>query len=439
VSRRIDALICPRWTIQVEPSLDVREDLCMAVHEGRILDLLPRSEADRRYSPDAVHERAQHILLPGLVNAHTHAAMTLFRGFADDLPLDRWLKEHIWPAEMRLASPEFIADGTGLAIAEMLRGGVTCFADMYFYPDTVAEVAAAAGIRAAVGMIVLEFPTPWAAAAAEYISKGLAVHDAYRGHPLISTTFAPHAPYSVADESFRRVRQLADELEVPIHIHLHETAREVADAVALTGQRPMARLADLGLLTPALMAVHATQLNDDEIELLAHGGCNVIHCPRSNLKLASGACRAADLTAAGVNVALGTDGAASNNRLDLWSEMEFAALFGKHVAANPEALPAPAVLRMATINGARALGLDREIGSLEIGKAADAICVRLADSPVLPVFNPLSQLVYCAGREHVSDVWIAGEHLLAEGVLTRLEVDLLLDRARSWSARVAEQ
>jgi 5-methylthioadenosine/S-adenosylhomocysteine deaminase len=410
----------------------------MAIHEGRILDLLPRSEAERQYAPDAVHERPGHVLLPGLINAHTHAAMTLFRGVADDLPLDRWLKERIWPAEMRLVSPEFIADGTALAIAEMLRGGITCFADMYFFPDTVAEVAAAAGMRAAVGMIVLEFPNPWAENASECISKGLAVHDAYRGHPLISTTFAPHAPYSVTDESFRRVRQLADELEVPIHMHMHETEQELRDAVALTGQRPMARLESLGLLTPALMAVHATQLADQEIERLAHSGCSVIHCPRSNLKLASGACRSADLTAAGVNVALGTDGAASNNRLDLWSEMEFAALFGKHVAKDPEALPAPAVLRMATINGARALGLDREIGSLEIGKAADAICVRLADPSVIPVFDPLSQLVYCAGREHVSDVWIAGEHLLADGALTRLDVGLLLERAHSWSQKVVE-
>jgi 5-methylthioadenosine/S-adenosylhomocysteine deaminase len=437
VSRRIDALICPRWTIQVEPTLDVHDDLCMAVHEGRILDLLPRTEADRQYSPDAVHERPQHVLLPGLVNAHTHAAMALLRGYADDLPLERWLAERIWPAEMRVATPDFVADGSGLAIAEMLRGGITCFADMYFFPDTVAEVAAAAGIRVAVGMIVLDFPTPWADTPAQYISKGLAVHDTYRGHPLVRTTFAPHAPYSVGDDAFRRVRQLADELEVPVHMHLHETAHEVAEAVAQSGQRPLARLDGLGLVSPALMAVHATQLDDHEIEQLAHAGCSIVHCPRSNLKLASGACRAADLIGAGVNVALGTDGAASNNRLDLWSEMEFAALLGKHVAGDAEALPAPAVLRMATINGARALGMDREIGSLEIGKAADAICVRLQDSAVMPIYDAVSQLVYSAGREHVSDVWIAGEHLLADGELTRLDEALLLDRARHWSEQVS--
>lgn len=418
--------------------MDIQTDLCMAVSDGRIVDLLPRADAELRYTPDALHERADHVLLPGLINAHTHAAMALLRGLADDLALDRWLNERIWPTEMRLVTPDFIADGTGLAIAEMLRGGITCFADMYFFPDTVAEVAATAGMRAAVGMIVLEFPTPWAESPGEYISKGLAVHDAYRHHPLISTTFAPHAPYTVTDESLQRIRQLADELEVPVHMHVHETAQEIRDALEQTGQRPLGRLESLELLTPALMAVHATQLTDEEIERLARGGSSVVHCPRSNLKLASGACRTADLLAAGVNVAIGTDGAASNNRLDLWAEMDLAALLGKHLAADAEALPAPTVLRMATIGGARALGLDREVGSLEIGKAADAICVRLDEPSVTPVINPLSQLVYCAGREHVSDVWIAGEHLLAGGRLTRLDVDLSVDRARNWARKILE-
>ena len=438
MSERIDALICPRWTIQVEPTCDARRDLCLAVHDGRIVELLPRAEADTKYAPDAVHERPEHVLLPGLINAHTHAAMTLMRGFADDMSLERWLHERIWPTEMRLANPDFVADGTGLAIAEMLRGGITCFADMYFFPDTVADVAAAAGIRAAVGMIVIEFPTPWAQTPAEYISKGLAVHDAYKGHPLVTTTFAPHAPYSVSEETLKRVRQLADELNVPVHMHVHETAQEVRDGVEKTGHRPLSRLEACGILTPSLMAVHATQLTDEEIAALARSGGSVVHCPRSNLKLASGACRVSDLLASGVNVALGTDGAASNNRLDLWSEMDTAALLGKLIAEDAEALPAPSVLRMATINGARALGLDQETGSLEPGKAADAICVRLAGAAVEPVLNPVSQLVYCAGRENVSDVWIAGEHLLADGALTRLDEALLLVRAQDWAKRILD-
>ena len=438
MSKRIDALICPRWTIQVEPSCDAHGDLCLAVHDGRILELIPRAQANEKYSPDAVHERPEHVLLPGLINAHTHAAMTLLRGFADDMSLERWLNERIWPTEMRLVNPDFVADGTGLAIAEMLRGGITCFADMYFFPDTVADVAAAAGIRAAVGMIAVEFPTPWAQTPAEYISKGLAVHDAYKAHPLVTTTFAPHAPYSVSDETLQRIRQLADELDVPVHMHVHETAQEVSDSIEKTGQRPLVRLEALGLLNPSLMAVHATQLTDEEIAALARSGSSIVHCPRSNLKLASGACRVADLVAAGVNVALGTDGAASNNRLDLWSEMETAALLGKLIAADAEALPARTMLRMATINGARALGLEQETGSLQAGKAADAICVRLAGATVEPVLDPVSQLVYCTGRENVSDVWVGGEHLLTNGELTRLDEALLLDRAHEWATKVLD-
>ncbi|MEE8237543.1 MAG: TRZ/ATZ family hydrolase [Gammaproteobacteria bacterium] len=438
MSQRIDALICPRWTIAVEPDTDVQTDVAVAIDKGRILALLPRGEATGRFEPDALHERPDHVLLPGLVNAHTHAAMSLMRGYADDMPLSRWLEERIWPTELNLVNADFVADGTRLAVAELLRGGTSCFADMYFFPDKVAEVAVETGIRAAVGMIAIDFPSPWAATPDEYINKGLAVHDAYRTHPLVSTFFAPHAPYSVSDETLRRIRQLADELEVPVQMHVHETAREVEDAVSQSGQRPLQRLEELGLLNPALIAVHATQLLDSEIETLALAGSSVVHCPRSNLKLASGACPVAELLAAGVNTALGTDGAASNNRLDLWAEMEMAALFGKHVAENPEAIPASAALKMATINGARALGLADEIGSLVVGKSADVICVELTEAAVRPVLDPLSQLVYCAGREQVTDVWVAGEHLLTARSLTRMEPATILERADQWGQRILD-
>lgn len=438
MSQRIDTLICPRWTIAVEPDSQVREDVVVAIDKGRILALLSRAEAAERFEPDALHERPNHVLLPGLINAHTHAAMSMMRGYADDISLKRWLEERIWPAEMRLVNPDFVADGTRLAVTEMLRGGTTCFGDMYFFPNRVADIAAETGIRAAVGMIVVECPTPWAAKPDEYLSKGLSVHDSYRTHPLVTTFFAPHAPYSVSDDTLRRVRHLADELEVPIQMHIHETAQEVKDAVAESGKRPLQRLEELGLLTPALMAVHATQLNALEIQNLACTGVSVVHCPRSNLKLASGACPVAELTEAGVNVALGTDGAASNNRLDLWAEMEMSALLGKHVAANAEAIPASLALEMATINGARALGLADETGSLVPGKAADMICVELTAPAVRPVLDPLSQLVYCAGREHVTDAWVAGEHLLAEGRHTRIDLGPVIERAEEWGRQVLE-
>ena len=436
MSQPIDTLISPRWTIAVEPDAAAREGLCLAVRNGDIIELLPREQALRRYSPRAVYERPDHVLMPGLVNAHTHAAMALMRGFADDLPLKEWLSEKVWPTEMRFAAPEYVADGARLAVAEMLRGGITCFADMYFYPLSTARVATESGIRLVAGMIALEFPTPWAADAAEYIRKGLAVHDAVRSEPLVSTMFAPHAPYTVADGTLRRIRQLADQLDVPVQTHLHETAGEIDDSISETGRRPIRRLDDLGLINPGLMAVHATQLTAGEIDLLALNGCSVIHCPRSNLKLASGACPVADLLAAGVNVALGTDGAASNNRLDLWAEMDTAALLGKWVAGDATALPAPELLKMATINGARALGLEDAIGSLEPGKSADLICVRLDAVETRPIHDPVSHLVYAAGREHVTDVWVAGKHLLEDGTLTGMDTAAICGRADRWANRM---
>jgi 5-methylthioadenosine/S-adenosylhomocysteine deaminase len=437
VPQRIDALIRPRWTLAVEPRVAVSEGLTLAIDAGRILAVLPDAEARKRFAPAALHERPAHVLMPGLVNAHCHAGMSLLRGLADDLPLAAWLGERIWPAERRLVTQEFVADGTRLAAAEMLLGGITCFSDMYYFPDIVAGVASEMGVRAVVGMIALESPTPWAATVDEYIAKGLEVHDRYRQDKLITTTFASHTPYSLTDATLKRIRQLADELDVPIHVHLHETEQEIQESLATTGQRPLARLESLGLLTSALIGVHATQLADEEIDKLAAAKAHIVHCPRANLKLASGACPVAKLQKAGVNVALGTDGAASNNRLDIWSELELAALFGKHVAGDATAVSAPSVLRMATINGARALGLEAETGSLAPGKAADVICVELAGPTQSPVLDPISQLAYSASREQVTDVWVAGEHLVVDRALTRIDVAALDATARSWAERVA--
>jgi 5-methylthioadenosine/S-adenosylhomocysteine deaminase len=434
----IDALICPRWTVRVEPEVVAEEGLALALDSGRIVDVLPVRDAERRYAARVRHDRPHHVLLPGLVNAHTHAAMTLFRGFADDLPFETWLHKRIWPAEVRFVGPELVADGTRLAIAEMLLGGTTCFSDMYFYPDAVGMVAAESGMRAVLGMLALEFPTAWAKDAAEYLRKGLDVHDRFKAEPLITTAFAPHAPYSVADATLSHIRRLADELDVPVHTHVHETAAEVAEAVAATGQRPLARLAALGLVTPSFIGVHATTLSSADIELLATAGANIVHCPRSNLKLASGLCPVAELDRAGVNVALGTDGAASNNRLDLWAEMQTAALLGKQVAGDAAAVPARLALRMATINGARALGLAGEVGSLAAQKAADVICVELSGVEHHPLLDPVSQLVYAASRHDVTDVWVAGEHLVSERALLRLDATEICAAAERWGRKLRE-
>jgi 5-methylthioadenosine/S-adenosylhomocysteine deaminase len=439
VPQRIDALIRPKWTLLVEPGARTESGLALAVDKGVIVNVLPADEALHRYTPDALHDRPGHVALPGLINAHCHAGMTLFRGYADDLPLRRWLDERIWPAESRWISPEFVADGTRLAIAEMLLGGTTCFSDMYYYPDVVAETAVQCGIRAAVGMIALEFPTAWARDPDEYIRKGLAVHDRYKNDALVATTFAPHAPYSVSDATLRRIRRLADELDVPVHMHVHETAAEIAEAVEASGRRPLARLEALGLLTPGLLAVHATQLGGEEIDALARARASIVHCPRSNLKLASGACPVQALADAGVNLALGTDGAASNNRLDMLSEMQFAALLGKHVANSATAVPAAAALEMATINGARALNLDGRTGSLAAGKAADIVCISLSALNQQPVLDALSALVYSSARSQVTDVWVAGEHLVDGGELTRIDKEELIAVARRWADRLTAQ
>jgi 5-methylthioadenosine/S-adenosylhomocysteine deaminase len=402
------------------------------------VDLLESAAAAQKYSATVEHRLDGHVLLPGLINGHGHAAMTLLRGLADDLPLMTWLQEHIWPAEQKLVSAEFVYDGSLLACAEMLRSGTTCFNDKYFFPEETVRAVEQAGMRAVIGLIVIDFASAWAQDADDYLRKGLALHDRLHNHGLITTAFAPHAPYSVSDQPLQRIATLAEELDIPIHMHVHETAEEVERACRETGRRPLQRLDELGLLNPRLLAVHMTQLEEAEIARCAETGVQVVHCPESNLKLASGFCPVQRLHEAGINVALGTDGAASNNDLDMWGELRSAALLAKGVAADAMALPAERALRMATLDGARALGLEAEIGSLEVGKAADVIAVNLDDVSTQPVYHPLSQLVYATSREQVREVWVAGRHLLRDGRLTTLETADLLDRARHWQARIAD-
>ena len=433
----IDALIHARWIIPVEPAGTVLEQHALAVNEGRIIDILDSTRADQQYTATSVTHLDGHALLPGLINTHGHASMTLMRGLADDLPMMTWLHEHIWPTEQKWVSADFVYDGSLLACAEMLRGGVTCFNDMYFFPEETVRAVELAGMRATMGLIVVDFPSAWAQDADEYLNKGIELHDQLHNHSLITTAFAPHAPYSVSDAPLQRIAMLAEELDIPIHMHVHETADEVQQAVEKQGKRPLQRLDELGLLSPRLLAVHMTQLTKDEIKRCAETGVHVVHCPESNLKLASGFCPLHDLNKAGINVALGTDGAASNNDLNMFGEMRTAALLGKGVAADASAVPAEQVLRMATINAARSLGLDEHIGSLQAGKAADFIAVQLDEIETEPVYNPVSQLVYATGRDKVSDVWVAGKHLLKDRILTTLQTEEILAKAREWHARIA--
>ena len=437
----IPTLINARWVVPVEPAGAVLEYHSVAVRDGGIEAVLPTPQAQQRYSGYAAVELADHVLIPGLINLHTHAAMTLLRGLADDLPLMRWLEEHVWPAEARHVSAQFVRDGTLIACAEMLRGGITCFNDMYFYPEAAVEAALESGMRGSFGMIVIDYPTAYASDADDYLAKGLALRDRHRDNPLLSFCLAPHAPYTVSDPTFVKIATLAAELDVPIHCHIHETADEIARSMVEHGVRPLERLRRLGIAGPALIAVHSVHLSPDEIAMLAAHGCSVAHCPSSNLKLASGFAPIAALVAAGVNVGLGTDGAASNNRLDALQEMRQAALLAKAVAGDAQAVPAHAALAMATLAGARALGLDKRIGSILPGKRADLAAVRLAGPELSPVFDPVSHLVYSAGREHVSHVWVDGHPRMADRVLKHMDIQGLDTRAKLWQniVRVRDQ
>ena len=431
-----DHLIIPRWIVPVVPAGVVLDAHAIVLAGERIHAVMPTAEARAAYPDTACTELPDHVVIPGLVNAHTHAAMSLMRGMADDLPLIRWLQEHIWPTEAEHVSPEFVYDGTMLAAAEMLRGGVTCMNDMYFYPEQAAGAALDTGIRAALGIIVIEFPTRYAADAQDYLAKGLAMRDRFRHESRLSFCLAPHAPYTVSDHSLEQVVTLADQLQVPIHIHVHETEGELRDHVAQHGVRPLQRLEALGMLGPALLAVHAVHLTPGEIALLARFGCSVAHCPSSNLKLASGIAPIAALLDAGVNVALGTDGAASNNSLDLFEEMRIAALLAKGASGRADVLPVHQALAMATLGGAKALGLDDRIGSLEPGKFADITALNLGSLELSPCYGPVSHLVYAAGRSDVSHVWVAGEMLVEHGRFTHLDETDLTARARRWQSLI---
>ncbi len=432
-----DTVVEARWVIPIEPHGAVLNDHSVAISGDRITAVLPRAEMRQRCKAGRTIDLSTHALIPGLVNLHTHAAMTLMRGLADDLPLMDWLEKHIWPAEARHVSAQFVYDGTLLACAEMLRGGVTCFNDMYFFPEMAGRAALDAGIRAVLGIVLVEFPTAYASDAQDYLRKGLAMRDELKSEPLLSFCMAPHAPYTVSDRSFEQILTLSEQLQIPVNTHLHETRDEIRESQGKFGMRPLARLEKLGLVGPSFIAIHAVHLDPAEIALLARLGASVAHCPSSNLKLASGIAPVGAMLSAGMNVGLGTDGAASNNRLDVLSEMRLAALLAKAASDNAEALPAHVALRMATLNAAKALGLEQKVGSVETGKCADLCAVNLASIELSPCYDPASQLVYAAGRENVSHVWVGGKLLVEQGRLLQVDETAVARKGREWQSRIA--
>ena len=432
----LDLLLLPTWLVPVEPTGVVLKDHGVGIRDGRIVFIGPRAQALKLVATQT-RELPDMLLSPGLINAHGHAAMTLFRGMADDLPLMTWLEQHIWPAEAKWVDEDFVRDGTNLAIAEQIKGGITCFSDMYFYPKVASECVHNSGIRAQIAIPILDFPIPGASNADESLRQAVEMFADLKFHPRIKIAFGPHAPYTVGDENLEKIRVIADELDAAIHMHVHETAFEVHQAVEQNAERPVARLARLGLLGPRFQAVHMTQISDDDLAMLVESNSSVIHCPESNLKLASGFCPVERLWQAGVNVAVGTDGAASNNDLDLLGETRTAALLAKAVAGSATALDAHRALRMATLNGARALGIESDTGSIEIGKAADLVAFDLSGLAQQPVYDPVSQLIYATGRDCVKHLWVGGKQLLDDRRLTRLDEQQLCATARAWGERIS--
>lgn len=434
-----EILIQARWVVPVAPRGQVIDNGAVVARDGRIIAVGEARTLRQRHPAARVIERPHHLLCPGFVNAHTHSPMTLLRGFADDLPLSAWLQQHIWPAEKRWVDENFVRDGTRLALCEMVRGGTTCFNDMYFHPDVTAAAVAEFGLRARLGILVLPFATGWAATPAEYLQRGLALRDTWRGHPRIGFSFAPHSPQMLDDDVLERVRKLVDQLDEPLHVHVQETRAEVQQSLADHGRRPLARLQHLGLVSSALAAVHMTQVDDQDLETLAAAGASVVHCPQSNLKLASGLCPVTELLKRDINVAIGTDGAASNNRLDMLAELRSAALLAKAVGASAASVDAAQALELATLGGARALGWADDIGSLTPGKWADMICIDLAHVATTPVYDPLSALVYAAGRDQVSDVWVAGRALVSAGALLSADEHAIVERATHWASQIGAE
>lgn len=432
-----------RWIVPVVPHGQVLEYHSVILDDQKILDILPTEQARQRYPAARVVTLDEHVLIPGLINLHTHAAMSLMRGFADDQPLMSWLQEYIWPAEKKYVSEQFVRDGTLLGCAEMLAGGTTCFSDMYFFPQSVADAAVQAGMRANVGLVVMEFATAYAHDAEDYLQKGLQARDTWRDQSLLSASFAPHAPYTVSNRTFEQVVTYAEQLGLNVHTHLHETREEISSSLKEYGVHPLQRLESLGVLGPNLVAAHGVHLTETEMQKLAAYGCHIAHCPASNLKLASGMASIAALQAAGVNVAIGTDGAASNNRQDMFAEMRLAALLAKGISRNAASVPAVDALAMATLNAAKALGLDKQIGSLEVGKCADVVALKLSAIEIQPCFNIVSHLVYSAGREHVTHVWVNGDLKYQKlegqaGMYANIEPAELKEISSKWQTRLSQ-
>lgn len=432
----IDNIVHAKWIITSEAQHGALENHALVINADKIVAILPSNDATKKYSAKKTEYFNTHAIIPGLINSHTHIAMNYFRGMADDLALMDWLNNHIWPAEKKWVNDELVYDASLLAMAEMIRSGTTCFNDMYFFLPATAKAAEKAGIRANIGITVLDFKTQWAQNADDYLQRGMDFYAEYKHHPLITPTMAPGHPFTVSDETFIRIQELAETHDLKINLHLHETADEVNQSLEQHKKRPIKRLNDIGLISERLIAIHMTQLNDEDFSIIKEKKPSIVHCPESNMKLASGVCPVEKLQLAGMNVALGTDGAASNNDLNMLGEMRSAAFLAKLSTRNPESLAAAKTIELATINGAKALGMDHLMGSLAPGKSADFAAINLDEIETQPLYHPMSQIVYAASRQQVTDTWVAGKRLMKNRQLLTLDENEIIQKAKRWGAQI---
>ena len=434
---KIDLLVHAKWVLPMNKVAACLPNHSVAVSRGKIIDILPTQVANKQYSANTYVSKPEHVLMPGFINCHTHTPMTLLRGLADDLPLMEWLEKNIWPTEQAWLGPEFAYDGARLAIAEMIKRGTTCFQEMYFFPEKIAQAICSTGIRARNSMHIMDIKNAWGNNGIENIEKSLALYKANQHNPLMRFSLTPHSVYTVNDNTLKATRDVADEYNLPIQIHCQESQAEISTSLAKHGARPLAHLQQLNFLSSNVMLVHMTQVNNDDIAILKETGAHVIHCPESNMKLASGYCPITRLQSAGINVALGTDSACSNNNLNMMSEIRSAALLAKLMASDAEALPAYQALELATTHAAKAMQWDDEIGQLDIGFSADMITIDMSSLATQPIYHPVSQLVYAASREQVRDVWVAGKRLLDNGKLMTIDEQALKDTTTAWQKKIS--
>jgi 5-methylthioadenosine/S-adenosylhomocysteine deaminase len=429
-------IISASWIFTSDLEDQLLSDHSVVIENDKIIDLVPQSKVFDEYEANETYQLTDHILIPGLINTHTHAAMSLFKGFADDLPLQEWLNNHIWPAEKEFVNPSFVKDGSILGLSEMIKSGVTTFNDMYFFPGATAEAVKELGVRSNIGLVVLDFPTNYATDPEDYLLKGFEFRDKWRNEELITTSIAPHAPYSVSDEAFTLINTYSEELNINIHTHLHETQWEIEASIDKYGITPVQRLNNLGIIGPSLTAAHCVYLNDQDMGILAKNKVSIVHNPSSNMKLGSGIADVAKMLKQNLSVSLGTDSSASNNRLDIMEEMRLAALLIKGSTKSPESIPANEAIKMATINGAKALGLGSVIGSIEKNKKADLVAIDLSAIENQPIYNPISTLVYSSSRSDVSYVWIDGKIKLKEKSLVNIDEERIIQLAKKWQRKL---